>query len=151
MMPGLLMLFVRLMMALALYAFLGYALWLLWREHHRPALKEVCTTLQLTCSVVQTQSFILENSPTILGSALGCEIYLDDPSIAAQHARLCYEGVNWWVENLATPTATLVNEQPVTRPQPLNPGDKLRCGEVTLVVSDASSASGLPLQPDVSA
>jgi len=66
------------------------------------------------------------------GATLGrgdVEIHLDDPFASARHARISREGGVVVIEDLGSTNGTYLNEQPLTGPQPLHDGDRIRIGD----------------------
>jgi hypothetical protein len=66
------------------------------------------------------------------GATLGrgeVEIKLDDPYASARHARISRQGHVVVIEDLGSTNGTYLNEQPLTGPQPLHPGDRIRIGD----------------------
>jgi hypothetical protein len=66
------------------------------------------------------------------GATLGrgdVEIRLDDPFASARHARISRQGHVVVIEDLGSTNGTYLNEQPLTGPQPLHSGDRIRIGD----------------------
>ncbi len=66
------------------------------------------------------------------GATLGrgdVEIRLDDPFASSRHARISREGHVLVIEDLGSTNGTYLNEQPLTGPQPLHDGDRIRIGD----------------------
>jgi FHA domain len=66
------------------------------------------------------------------GATLGrgdVEIRLDDPFASAHHARISREGHVAVIEDLGSTNGTYLNEEPLTGPQALHPGDRIRIGD----------------------
>jgi hypothetical protein len=66
------------------------------------------------------------------GATLGrgdVEIRLDDPFASAHHARVSREGHVVVIEDLGSTNGTYLNEEPLSGPQPLYPGDRIRIGD----------------------
>ncbi|MBV9837659.1 MAG: FHA domain-containing protein [Solirubrobacterales bacterium] len=66
------------------------------------------------------------------GATLGrgdVEIRLDDPFASSRHARISREGHVVVIEDLGSTNGTYLNEQPLTGPQPLHSGDRIRIGD----------------------
>jgi hypothetical protein len=66
------------------------------------------------------------------GATLGrgdVEIRLDDPFASSRHARITREGHVVVIEDLGSTNGTYLNEEPLTGPQPLHPGDRIRIGD----------------------
>ncbi len=66
------------------------------------------------------------------GATLGrgnVEIKLEDPFASGHHARLSVEGGVVVIEDLGSTNGTYLNEEPLSGPQPLHPGDRIRIGD----------------------
>ncbi len=156
-MPGLLLLFLRLLLTAALYAFLGWALWLLFQDLRQrsgalaaPAapplvLSQVCTLGEITSPadapvIPQAEpeaalAFRITTAEAILERDSTCQVYADHPTISARHARLAYHHTQWWVEDLHSRNGTWLNDQPVADAVVLTQDDELRCGALVFVVN----------------
>src|SRR5947209_4728262 len=66
------------------------------------------------------------------GATLGrgdVEIRLDDPFASSRHARITRQGHIVVIEDLGSTNGTYLNDEPLTGPQPLHPGDRIRIGD----------------------
>ncbi len=66
------------------------------------------------------------------GATLGrgdVEIRLDDPFASSRHARITRQGHGLVIEDLGSTNGTYLNDEPLTGPQPLHPGDRIRIGD----------------------
>jgi hypothetical protein len=66
------------------------------------------------------------------GATLGrgdVEIQLEDPFASTRHARISREGAIVVIEDLGSTNGTYLNEQPLSGPQPLHDGDRIRIGD----------------------
>ncbi len=66
------------------------------------------------------------------GATLGrgdVEIQLDDPFASAQHARITRQGRAIVIEDLGSTNGTYLNDEPLTGPQPLHEGDRIRIAD----------------------
>jgi hypothetical protein len=66
------------------------------------------------------------------GATLGrgdVEIKLDDPYASSHHARIGRQGHVLVIEDLGSTNGTYLNEEPLSGPQPLHPGDHIRIGD----------------------
>jgi len=135
-MSGIVLLFLRGAMAIALYTFLGWALWLLWRDlrHQQRSLKiQQVTPLNLSISIDDTiRNQLFSTAEIIIGRDPNCECVIDSKTVSTQHARLSFDRGQWWVEDLESTNGTLLNQESVSSPTVVTPGDQLRCGEATL-------------------
>jgi hypothetical protein len=66
------------------------------------------------------------------GATLGrgdVEIRLEDPFASSRHARISRQGSTVVIEDLGSTNGTYLNEEPLTGPQPLHHGDRIRIGD----------------------
>ena len=66
------------------------------------------------------------------GATLGrgdVEIRLEDPYASTRHARISREGRVLVLEDLGSTNGTYLNEEPLSGPQPLYEGDRIRIGD----------------------
>jgi hypothetical protein len=66
------------------------------------------------------------------GATLGrgdVEIRLEDPYASSRHARISREGRVLVIEDLGSTNGTYLNEEPLSGPQPLYDGDRIRLGD----------------------
>ena len=66
------------------------------------------------------------------GATLGrgdVEIRLDDPFASSRHARISRQGHVVVIEDLGSTNGTYLNEEPLSGPQPLHAGDRIRIGD----------------------
>jgi pSer/pThr/pTyr-binding forkhead associated (FHA) protein len=66
------------------------------------------------------------------GATLGrgdVEIQLDDPFASSRHARITRQGHVLVIEDLGSTNGTYLNEEPLSGPQPLHAGDRIRIGD----------------------
>jgi hypothetical protein len=66
------------------------------------------------------------------GATLGrgdVEIQLEDPFASSRHARISRDRHVVMIEDLGSTNGTYLNEQPLTGPQPLHEGDRIRIGD----------------------
>jgi pSer/pThr/pTyr-binding forkhead associated (FHA) protein len=147
-MSGSIVLALRLALALALYAFLGWALTTLWRDLQKQV--AVLTTRRTPGISLKVRAG--SETPVIrhfvqaeitLGRDSTCDIFIPDDTISARHARLMYHHAQWWLEDLGSTNGTRLNGQVVTTPTVLTNDDEIACGATTLVVDIAAQISDL--------
>ena len=66
------------------------------------------------------------------GATLGrgdVEIQIEDPFASGRHARITRQGYVLMIEDLGSTNGTYLNEEPLSGPQPLHPGDRIRIGD----------------------
>ena len=133
------LLIVRLLMAVALYAFLGWTFWLIWNSLRQQAGRMDAPSLP-ALSLKRVDGlpegiFRFTRQEVIIGRERGCDCRLADKAISARHARLAYHHSQWWVEDLGSKNGTFLNQERVIQPVVLTAGDELRCGQVVLQVA----------------
>ena len=131
------LLFLRAAMTLSLYAFMVWAFLLLWRN-----LKTQSELLSIRKTPPLALTFINANgdlrtrhfrSPEIvLGRDPHCDIYLENETVSAQHARLSYHHGQWWLEDLNSTNGTTLNGEDVDTPTIIVNSDELHCGKVAV-------------------
>jgi hypothetical protein len=57
------------------------------------------------------------------------EIHLEDPFASSRHARITRQGQVVVVEDLGSTNGTYLNDEPLSGPQPLHSGDRIRIGD----------------------
>jgi NADPH-dependent 2,4-dienoyl-CoA reductase/sulfur reductase-like enzyme/pSer/pThr/pTyr-binding forkhead associated (FHA) protein len=114
-------------------------------------------------------SFTLATNPTLIGSNPSCGVFLQDPTVAEQHAELRNGGSGWEIRDFGGPGGTWIGGRPLAPGQSvkLGEGDALQIGDVRLVythslteraatravpsVSDAAAARARPSVPNAPA
>ena len=138
-MSGPILLILRLLMALALYAFLVGVLLILWRDMKRQSdllsIRKVPPLKLVNLSDVHSQTYQFSTSEVSLGRDSGSDCPLIDDTVSAEHARLSYHHSNWWITDLGSKNGTYLNQEEVNEAHVLASGDKLQCGQVILLVS----------------
>lgn len=137
-MSGIVLLILRIGLLLCLYAFLGYALLVIWRDlkrhseltasHQTPAIK----LLQQTDTGVEPYNFTIADIR--IGRDPAADYPIDDLTVSSDHARLSFRQGQWWVEDRGSKNGTFLNQELVSQPLVIASGDQLRVGQVTLTV-----------------
>jgi pSer/pThr/pTyr-binding forkhead associated (FHA) protein len=65
----------------------------------------------------------------VMGRGDQAEIRLEDPFASSRHARLVRQGAVIVLEDLGSTNGTYLNEELLSGPQPLHPGDRVRIGD----------------------
>ena len=72
-------------------------------------------------------------------------LHLDDDSqVSRRHARISAQGGNVVVEDLGSTNGTYVNDQPISSPRTLNPGDKVRIGLTVIELRTRQQVAARP-------
>lgn len=126
-------LILRLALALALYAFLGWALWTLFQELKQQGEKlavqkipDIILSVQIDQGNISVRHF---SQPEIMiGRDPNCDLSLMDEALSAQHARLAHHHGQWWLEDLNSTNGTYLNRELLTTSAVVIAGDKFKCG-----------------------
>ncbi|GER85104.1 MAG: FHA domain-containing protein [Thermogemmatispora sp.] len=96
-----------------------------------PAMRAVTHLLLICNGTLVGRSFVCNGPALVIGADPGCEVYLQDPSLAPRHALLLVRSESLYLQDL-TDGATLVNGEPLSGPRLLESGDLLQLGAVLL-------------------
>ncbi len=138
-MSGIVLLILRLLMVVALYAFLGWAVYTLWRDMKRQS--DLIEARKIPAIIVQVEmedqigSHSYSVSELVIGRDQTCDLVLDANTVSAEHARLSYHHQNWWLEDLGSRNGTYLNLERVTTAAILVSGDELQIGQVLIKIS----------------
>jgi pSer/pThr/pTyr-binding forkhead associated (FHA) protein len=72
----------------------------------------------------------------IMGRGDQAEIRLEDPFASSRHARLIRQGAAIVIEDMGSTNGTYLNEELLSGPQPLHPGDRVRIGDSEFTYMD---------------
>lgn len=139
-MSGPIVLALRLVTALALYGFLGWVLYYLYREVQRQSYTLANRRVPGISIMVRHEADapVLKyfSQPEItLGRDPGCDVALVDDTVSARHAQLIYHHGQWWLEDLSSTNGTLLNNSAITMPTVITSGDEIRCGASRMGIS----------------
>jgi pSer/pThr/pTyr-binding forkhead associated (FHA) protein len=124
----------RILLAILLYGFLGFALYTMWRDMKQQG--QLLATRQPLPLTLTSLSYDLAPSQRftrpeiILGRDPSCDFPLNDQTVSSRHARLSFHQNQWWLEDMASTNGTHLNGEIVTAPVVITHGDELRLGQV---------------------
>lgn len=143
-----LVLLLRLILAVALYAFLGWALWNLLREFKQQGDKLAAQKKPAISLIVQmdqgNESVRQFFQPQIMiGRDTNCDLSMMDEALSAHHARLTHHHGQWWLEDLNSTNGTFLNREKLTTPAVVITGDHFKCGNTVfgIQVEDSDGLS----------
>lgn len=137
---GFFLLSLRFGSAMVLYAFLGWSIYILWRELRQ--LTQSTKSLQIPpihlsatrhADLPEKMSFAYPQ--IFIGRDPACEFYLDNETVSSRHVRLFFQKNQWWVEDLGSSNGSFLNEQTIVIPTVLTDNDQLRCGQALINIS----------------
>lgn len=136
-MSEILVLALRALLAVSLYAFLGIALYTIWQSlrasgfqilSHKPP----TITLSIEDSLAIAQEFSI---PEItIGRDPNCEFPIQDETVSAHHARLRFHHNHWWLEDLNSTNGSFLNNERVEVPTIIMTGDEIQIGKAIINV-----------------
>jgi len=130
----------RIITAIALYAFLAWALYSLYREVQRQGFTLATRRVPGISLMVKQGSGSMSlrhfaQPEIILGRDPGSDVPLLDDTVSARHARMTYHHGQWWLEDLSSTNGTFLNSTPISMPTVITSGDEITCGSVSLNIS----------------
>ncbi len=140
-MSGIVVLILRILLAAALYAFLGWALYTLWRDLRVNSLvlaSQKAPSITLTrIGMDEYEPASFQKSELFIGRDQSATLPIMDDTVSGRHARLVYRNNQWWVEDLKSTNGTFLNEEPVHTMTVLVSGDEIRVGQTVMRVEIA--------------
>lgn len=138
-MSGPIVLLLRLLLALSLYLFLGYGLWLLWRDLSLSAVHVVerkvpAIRLEIRNAKKPMSQRAFSQPQVYLGRDPHCDVPLADPSVSARHALLSFHHGQWWLDDLGSSNGTRLNREIIQTATVLTTGDQIQCGHARILV-----------------
>jgi pSer/pThr/pTyr-binding forkhead associated (FHA) protein len=130
----------RALLAVSLYAFLGWTLLTIWRELRAQgtllaARKIPGINLHVNIANQAPLQRFLTQSEILIGRDAHCDIPLLDDTVSVRHARLSYHHGQWWLEDLGSTNGTHLNKEKVTIPTVVISGDKVDCGKASISIN----------------
>jgi pSer/pThr/pTyr-binding forkhead associated (FHA) protein len=135
----------RILTTIILYAFLGVAFYLIWRDLKQmaPAQDQYPISHRLRVIAPTTEQIVTINETlplqpvTLLGRDPDNTIILNDMSASGRHARLVQENGIWWLEDLGSRNGTMLNDLKLAKSTPLAEGDIIGIGALRLRLEPA--------------
>jgi len=144
-MSGPILLGLRIAMAVSLYAFLGFTLYVLWHELRLQSVQvspPPPPTMTLSIAKAEYEERYRFDLPEIIiGRDPACDLVLSDSTISAKHARLTHKHNHWWLEDMKSTNGTMLDQQQVDIPLVVTSGDRFTCGQVEFLVEIEGSQS----------
>jgi pSer/pThr/pTyr-binding forkhead associated (FHA) protein len=139
-MSGQVVLVLRLLLTMSLYAFLGWAFINLWRDLKiQGALLASRRVPPISLTITrgkfspQVRHFI--QSEITIGRDPACECPVEDETVSARHARLSYHHNQWWLEDLNSTNGVFLNQEKLDMQTVVISDDKFKCGQVVFSIS----------------
>ena len=144
-MSGPILLGLRIAMAVSLYAFLGFTLYVLWHEVHQQSVQvsppPPPTMMLIIAKTGREERYRFDLPEIIIGRDPVCDMVLTESTISAKHARLTHKHNHWWLEDMKSTNGTMLDQQQVDIPLVVTSGDRFTCGQVEFLVEIEGSQS----------
>jgi pSer/pThr/pTyr-binding forkhead associated (FHA) protein len=132
-MTATLVLILRLLLAVVLYTFLGWALWTLLQEFKQQGdklavQKKPAITLSIKIERGKENVRRFLQPEIMIGRDPSCDLTIVDEALSAHHARLAHHHGQWWLEDLNSTNGTLLNHEKLTTAAVVITGDQFKCG-----------------------
>jgi pSer/pThr/pTyr-binding forkhead associated (FHA) protein len=129
----------RLVMAVALYAFLAWGILILWRDLRNQAQSQAkqkvpALTVSIVNDTIAGEELRFTSPEIVIGRHPRCEWVLENDTVSSRHARITYHHEQWWLEDLGSRNGTFLNGAALTAPVVLANMDQVRCGQVNFSV-----------------
>lgn len=133
-------LILRLILAIALYAFLAWALWTLLRELKQQGdklavQKKPAITLHIKLDQGNETVRRFLQPEIMIGRDPNCDLSMMDEALSAHHARLAHHHGQWWLEDLNSTNGTFLNREKLSTAAVVITGDKFKCGNTVFDIS----------------
>lgn len=134
---GLILLALRLGLTLALYAFLAYAVRVIWRDLRQQTRADSLSPIPPIYLKPESASeeIVFKLNQITIGRSPGCDLHIQDETVSALHVRLYFRQNQWWVEDNDSSNGTTLNSIPVETPTVLTSGDQLMLGNIGIRVN----------------
>ncbi len=141
-MLGVTVLILRLLIVVALYAFIFIALYTIWRtlvmESHLLDGRHL-PILTLESSGFEPEKFRFKQKEIWIGRSPSCDLSLREKSISAKHARLFFKNRQWWLTDLDSTNGTFLNGERISEPVVVVKGDIIRIGAMEWIIAKDKS------------
>jgi pSer/pThr/pTyr-binding forkhead associated (FHA) protein len=134
------LLILRIVIAVVLYAFVGTMFLFLWQDlrttrnqtpdRNQPSARLVLVQSQQVPLEVG-KSFVIQASAT-LGRGSNNTIVIPDSFVSIEHALITWQRGQWWLEDRHSRNGITLNNLPVTEAVVLSSGDEIGIGRITL-------------------
>ena len=84
------------------------------------------------------ESYSVQES-TLIGRSKKCDIYIPDPYLSKQHARIFFKDAEFYIEDLKSTNGTAVNGKKIgVRPVKIKDSDKIKIGHLNFLFIDGA-------------
>jgi hypothetical protein len=152
-MTATILLALRILLGVSLYAFLGWIFWTLWRSLQSQGSLLAARRVPELALLIRDG----EHSPRLqrfgqseinIGRDPACDICIPGETVSARHARMTYHHNQWWLEDLHSTNGTTLNGEAITIPTVIIGEDEISCGNTTIhIQADTEATIDFPTLP----
>lgn len=128
----------RILLFISLYAFLGVAVWLLWKSVTGTRLRGgniPIPTLTLATTINDDQMIqTYTSSDVLIGRNPDCDLVLDDETVSGRHGRMTYHLNQWWYEDLKSTNGSWLDDLKIEEPIVVKDSDSIYCGDAVFKI-----------------
>ena len=123
----------RFALAIALYAFLGWALFTLLQElkqqgNKLSTQKKPGITIFFSIGSKKDNQQHFTSPEIMIGRDTHCDLSVLDEALSSHHARITFHHGQWWLEDLNSRNGTFLNREKLNTPAVIITGDQFKCG-----------------------
>ena len=136
-MSAVIVLILRALIAVALFAFLGWVILVLWKDLRQTIKKSVeyqISPIYLTLPE-SGLAYSFSQPEFYIGREPQADLQIPDETLSALHTRFFFKSNHWMVEDLQSTNGTYLNEERLSTPSVLVEGDEINCGKVQVLIS----------------
>ena len=136
-MSAVIILIFRTLAVICLYLFLGYIIFILWKDLFKKNNKfndqpDKVITIKILNS---EKSYTFTDKVIFIGRSEAANIQLvNDDAVSNMHTRIFFDENNWWVEDLQSTNGTFLNEEPLVVQTAVTSADQIMCGNTILEI-----------------
>jgi hypothetical protein len=105
-------------------------------DRHQSALEEVGSGAGVgrrrAIVIASGKRLVVPAGGAVIGRSRDCDIVLDDSNVSRRHAEISPSGASWLIQDLGSTNGVRVNGRQVNGPHPLESGDRIELGTVSI-------------------
>lgn len=141
----------RFALAIALYTFLGWALFTLLQElkqqgNKLSTQKKPGITIFFNIDGKKDNQRYFSVPEIMIGRDTHCDLSVLDEALSSHHARITFHHGQWWLEDLNSRNGTFLNREKLNTPAVIISGDQFKCGN-TLFDIRVDADDAIPVNP----
>jgi pSer/pThr/pTyr-binding forkhead associated (FHA) protein len=137
-MSAILAFILRLLILLFAYSFLGWIVYVIYRDlmgaredRDKHTLRHITLTAEIDDRKVEKH---FTQDEIILGRDPTCDFTLENSTISIRHCKLSFHHKQWWAEDLSSTNGSFLNGTLIDQPVILTDEDNLRLGNIQISI-----------------